>query len=286
MQKKSFLFCLLLIFSFLVSYASVVRMEISNGWNFCQARLNLWHPAVVPGVVHLDLMRNKIIDDPYLGLNERGVQWVDKEDWIYETSFDLSDSILHKENIYMVFEGLDTYADIYLNDSKILVADNMFREWQADVRSLLKEHGNELQVYLHSPIKVAMPKWEAVPFQYRSSNDQSENGGLLNRKVGVFVRKAGYHFGWDWGPRLVTSGIWRPVALEAWDEVRIDDVFYNQKSVTANQAVIDVTGEVLSDKETEASVSVINRTDSRTECRKLIRLNKGMNKIRHYLAER
>ena len=108
MQKKSFLFCLLLIFSFLVSYASVVRMEISNGWNFCQARLNLWHPAVVPGVVHLDLMRNKIIDDPYLGLNERGVQWVDKEDWIYETSFDLSDSILHKENIYMVLEGLDT----------------------------------------------------------------------------------------------------------------------------------------------------------------------------------
>ena len=66
----------------------------------------------------------------------------------------------------------------------------------------LKEHGNELQVYLHSPVKIAMPKWEAVPFQYRSSNDQSENGGLLNRKIGVFVRKAGYHFGWDWGPRF------------------------------------------------------------------------------------
>ena len=56
-------------------------------------------------------------------------------------------------------------------------------------------------------------------------NDQSENGGLLNRKIGVFVRKAGYHFGWDWGPRLVTSGIWRTVSLEAWDEARINDVF-------------------------------------------------------------
>ena len=99
----------------------------------------------------------------------------------------------------MHFEGLDTYADVTLNGKKILSADNMFCEWQVDVRSLLKEHGNELQVYLHSPIKIAMPKWEAVPFQYRSSNDQSENGGLLNRKIGVFVRKAGYHFGWDWG---------------------------------------------------------------------------------------
>ena len=82
--EKMFFVLLIINFFILVSYASVVRMEISNGWNFCQARLNLWHPAVVPGVVHLDLMRNKIIDDPYLGLNERGVQWVDKEDWIYE----------------------------------------------------------------------------------------------------------------------------------------------------------------------------------------------------------
>lgn len=78
---------------------------------------------------------------------------------------------------------------------------------------------------------------------------------------------------------MVTSGIWRTVSLEAWDEARINDVFYNQQSVTAQRAIVDVTVEVLADKETEAKVAVINRTDKRTECRKLIRLNKGLNKI-------
>lgn len=280
MQKKSFLFCLLLIFSFLVSYASVVRMEISNGWNFCQARLNLWHPAVVPGVVHLDLMRNKIIDDPYLGLNERGVQWVDKEDWIYETSFDLSDSILHKENIYMVFEGLDTYADIYLNDSKILVADNMFREWNIDVKTILKQH-NRLKVYFHSPLKIDIPKWDVLPFKYEAVNDQSENGGIFNKKVSVFARKAGYHYGWDWGPRLVTSGIWKPVYIEAWDGMKITDVFFKQQEVTTKRA--DLVGEIdlFSSSDIENATLIIQDKNSLIQYGKISsRLSKGTNKIK------
>lgn len=259
--------------------AQPVRQSLHDGWSFRQARGTNWYEATVPGTVHTDLMAQELIEDPFYRLNERGVQWVDKEDWIYRTTFDASPELLAKQNIVLHFEGLDTYADVTLNGKKILSADNMFREWKADVRSLLKARGNELQVYLHSPIKIAMPKWEAYPYQYRSSNDQSENGGLLDRKVGVFVRKAGYHFGWDWGPRLVVSGIWRPVTLEAWDDARINNVFYNQKSVTARRADVDVTVEVLADKDVEATVSVINRTDHRTECRKVIRLRKGMNKV-------
>lgn len=278
-KTRTWIALLNLLFLFTAINAQPVRQHLHEGWNFRQARGTNWYEATVPGTVHTDLMDNKLIDDPFYRLNERGVQWVDKEDWIYRTTFDVTPELLAKKNIVLHFEGLDTYADVTLNGKKILSADNMFCEWQVDVRSLLKEHGNELQVYLHSPIKIAMPKWEAVPFQYRSSNDQSENGGLLNRKIGVFVRKAGYHFGWDWGPRLVTSGIWRTVSLEAWDEARINDVFYNQQSVTAQRAIVNVTVEVLADKETEAKVAVINRTDNRTECRKLIRLNKGLNKI-------
>ena len=278
-KTRTWIALLNLLFLFTAINAQPVRQHLHEGWNFRQARGTNWYEATVPGTVHTDLMDNKLIDDPFYRLNERGVQWVDKEDWIYRTTFDVTPELLAKKNIVLHFEGLDTYADVTLNGKKILSADNMFCEWQVDVRSLLKEHGNELQVYLHSPIKIAMPKWEAVPFQYRSSNDQSENGGLLNRKIGVFVRKAGYHFGWDWGPRLVTSGIWRTVSLEAWDEARINDVFYNQQSVTAQRAIVNVTVEVLADKETEAKVAVINRTDKRTECRKLIRLNKGLNKI-------
>lgn len=98
-----------------------------------------------------------------------------------------------------MFKGLDTYADVYLNDSLILKADNMFREWSVDVKGILKKGDNKLRVYFHSPIKIDMPKWEALPYQLESGNDQSENGGLLDRKIGIFARKPGYHYGWDWG---------------------------------------------------------------------------------------
>lgn len=279
MNNKTVIVVLYMLCLLTASHAQPVRQYLHEGWSFRQARGTNWYAATVPGTVHTDLLNNELIDDPFYRLNERGVQWVDKEDWIYRTMFDASPELLGKQNIVLHFEGLDTYADVTLNGKKILSADNMFREWQADIKPLLKAHGNELQVYFHSPVKMAMPKWESVPFQYRSSNDQSENGGLLNRKVGVFVRKAGYHFGWDWGPRLVTSGIWRSVCMEAWDDARMVDVFYRQKSVSARQAVIDATVEVFADREMQASVSIVNCTDRRTESRKTIRLDKGLNKV-------
>lgn len=267
------------LFQLAIMNAQPIRQHLHDGWTFRQVRGTNWYPATVPGVVHTDLLNNKLIDDPFYRLNERGVQWIDKEDWVYQTTFDVAPELLTKENVVLHFEGLDTYADVTLNGEKILSTDNMFRQWKVDVRHLLKQKGNQLQVYLHSPIKIAMPKWEAVPFHYRSSNDQSENGGLMDRKVGVFVRKAGYHFGWDWGPRLVTSGIWRPVAIEAWGDVRLNDVHYTQTSVTANQATIEVMMEIFADKSSTAQVLVSNRTDQRIEHRQSVRLQKGMNKI-------
>jgi len=89
--------------------------------------------------------------------------------------------------------------------------------------------------FFHSPIKIDIPKFEALPFQYDCVNDQSENGGIFNKKVSVFARKAGYHYGWDWGPRLVTSGIWRPVYIEAWSGPRIDDVYVYTAEASAKK---------------------------------------------------
>ena len=208
-----------------------LRKELNEGWKFKQARLSNWYPATVPGVVHTDLMDNKIIEDPFFRLNERGMQWIDKEDWIYQTTFQLTPEMMGRENIDLIFKGLDTYADVYLNEKKILEANNMFREWKTSIKPDLKPGENVLKIYFHSPIKVDIPKWDALPYQYEAGNDQSENGGVFNKKVSVFARKAGYHYGWDWGPRLVTSGIWRPVYVEAWDNARINDVFIRQPEV-------------------------------------------------------
>ena len=256
------------------------RYYIHEGWTFGQARLPNRYPAVVPGVVHTDLLRQGLIDDPYIGLNERSVQWVDKEDWIYETTFHVTDSQMAADHIELCFDGLDTYADVYLNDVKILEADNMFRRWCVDVKTLLKSGGNALRIYFHSPIKVDMPKWEKHPHLYGASNDQSENGGVLDRKLSVFARKAGYHYGWDWGPRLVTSGIWREVYLQTWNNVRITDTYFRQEKVSKQMATITDVVEVEVDQDiSQALITVTDQLKGKPVATKKCMLHKGKNTI-------
>ena len=275
---KRTLFSIIAILTLSAVIASPLRQTLNDGWQFKQKRGANWYNATVPGVVHTDLMANEIIEDPFFRLNERAAQWVDKEDWEYISTFTANAEILSKECIELVFEGLDTYADVYFNDKLVLKADNMFRRWRVDIKPHLQKGENKLRVYFHSVVKIDMPKWEALPFQYYRWQDQSADGGLLNRKISVFCRKAGYHYGWDWGPRLVTSGIWRPVYIEAWDTMRISDVFYNQKSVTAKRADIDVEFEILSQKEATAQLRVIDEKSGKVLAKGSTTLKSGENK--------
>lgn len=258
--------------------AAPLQQEIGEGWRFRQARSANWYPATVPGVVHTDLMDNGLLDDPFEGFNERAAQWVDKEDWIYETTFDVSTDVLAQERAELIFYGLDTYADVYLNDERIVGADNMFRTWRAEVKPLLRPAGNTLRIYFHSPIKVALPMWEAEPMKYLASNDQAANGGLIDRKVSIFTRKAGYHYGWDWGPRLVTSGIWRPVVLKAWSQARLCDVRFVQSSVCAQRADVRVVAKVSAEKAIpDALLRVVDEETGRTLAERRVCLSPGEN---------
>ncbi|MDL2247143.1 glycoside hydrolase family 2 protein [Bacteroides sp. OttesenSCG-928-J23] len=257
----------------------VEQMELHHGWQFKQARGANWYAATVPGVIHTDLRNNELIDDPFFRLNERGMQWIDKEDWVYRTTFNAGPELMQKENIDLCFDGLDTYADVTLNGQKILSADNMFRRWTAGVKHLLKPEGNVLEVYLHSPIKKGLPLRDALPFGYRASNDQSANGGVFDKRLSVVTRKAGYHYGWDWGPRLVTSGIWRPVYLRAWSRARIADVHYTQTDVDKRRAQIQVNVEVEAQEDTDATITIHNQTDGRMEATGKVALKKGINKL-------
>ncbi len=134
-------------------------------------------------MVHTDLLDNGLIEDPYYRLNERSLQWIDKEDWIYEVSFDAGTLTRGYEHVRLEFLGLDTYADVFLNETRILTADNMFRRWAAEVKPLLKERGNVLRVYFHSPINKALPQYESLPYRYEAWNDQADNGGLDGKKL-------------------------------------------------------------------------------------------------------
>ena len=255
-----------------------VQSLAGDAWQMKQARGYSWYPANVPGTVHTDLMAAGVIDDPYYGFNERTVQWVDKEDWLYVCSFDLSDEIASRGRVEMCFDGLDTYADVRLNGKLVLKADNMFRRWRCDVTDIVAPRGNKLEIYFHSPIKKGLKLLEDSPVVYYASNDQSANGGVFGKMVSVFTRKAGYHYGWDWGPRIVTSGIWRDVRLEAWDTARIADVFYKQISVDAKKAVLEAVLEI----ESEADVAGAEVTVSAEEMKPVslkTGLSKGVNRI-------
>jgi len=210
---------------------------LHSGWEFRAAGDTAWLPATVPGVVHLDLLAAGKIEDPFYRTNERDLQWIDKNDWEYRTTFDASPELLAHEGIELDFEGLDTYADVYLNDSLILEAHNMFRRWVVPVQGALRPGANQLRIYFHSPIEIGLEKYDAQGYVIPvSDNDQSETGGLGEKKVSVYTRKAGYHYGWDWGPRFVTSGIWRPVTLRAWHGPIIRDLFVKQENLTKAEA--------------------------------------------------
>ena len=256
----------------------LIKQTIDKDWSFKQVRGNNWHPATVPGVVQSDLMANGIIEDPFFRLNERSIQWIDKEDWEYKKTIVADDALLAKENIEILFEGLDTYADVYLNDSCILKANNMFREWRVDIKSILKAGDNELRVYFHSPIKVDMPKFDALHYPIQAGNDQSENGGLFDKKVAVFARKAGYHYGWDWGPRIVTSGIWRPVHLIGWDGAKINNIHYIQQSVNAKEAKILAKIEITADQAADATIQITADGIDKVWSKK-IEIKEGINTI-------
>jgi len=238
-MKKFFLFSVLLIPGMLLfSQTEPMRTNINTNWQFRQVATTEWMPATVPGTVHTDLMAAGKIEDPYYRLNERSVQWIDKVDWEYKTTFNVSGEELSRQNLRLVFEGLDTWAVVYVNDVQVLAADNMFVTWTVDVRKHLRQGQNELRIYFTSPVLKGVQKQAVFGFPLPASNDQSEVGGMGKNQVSIFTRKAGYHFGWDWGPRLVTSGIWRPVYLESWNEARIKDIQFIQHSINSKTAAL------------------------------------------------
>ncbi len=222
-------------------------------------------------------MANEIIEDPFFRLNERAVQWVDKEDWMYETILTPTADELSAQNQDLVFYGLDTYADVYLNGSPILNADNMHRTWCVNIKDKLKPGENKLEVYFHSPIKIDLPKCDLYDYGFNTGPDQSQNGGIFDKLVSIFARKAGYHYGWDWGPRLVTSGIWRPVVLETWNGPKIDDVQVIQNEVNGAKADLTLIAEVLSDSDDNAKIEF--KADGKSLASKEVALKKGLNRI-------
>ena len=270
-----FLFCTISCSS--LKQESVI--ELNSNWEFQSENDKTYLPASVPGTVHLDLLKNGKIDDPFFRLNEHELQWIDKLDWNYRTSFDVNDYYFNYDAIELDFLGLDTYADVFLNDSLIYSSENMFVGNTIDVKKNIKKGTNELLVKFKSPIDVGIQKFDNLGYSLPdNANDLSEIGKVPgNKKVGVFERKAPYSFGWDWGPRLVTSGIWRPINIKFWNNFKISD-FHVTQNIVDNDAFIEAELEVISFLDNKNIVAKVY-VDDNIITNDLVHLKSGNNKF-------
>lgn len=206
---------------------------LHSDWTFCQVGDTLWSDAKVPGTIHQDLLNHNRIPNPFYGMNEEAVQWVENEDWMYRTSFVVTEEQLNRDAAVLELDGFDTYADVFLNGALILRSDNMFVGHKVPVKSVLRKGENRLLIRFRSAVKEALPQWETNGFDYPADNDHS------SKRVSIYTRKAPYSYGWDWGIRLATCGIWRPVRLVFSDVARIEDYYVRQASVSASKADVD-----------------------------------------------
>jgi beta-mannosidase len=163
-------------------------------------------PAEVPGHVHDDLVRAGVIPDPFRRMNERGVQWVDETDWEYETTFAWDEA---PGDVVLRFEGLDTIAEVYLNDESLGTSDCMFAAVEFPVTGRLKPGANVLRVVFRSARRIGRRRQE----EWHDSGEDTMPRAWNVWDERAFVRKAQYMYGWDWGPELASCGIWKPVSL-------------------------------------------------------------------------
>jgi beta-mannosidase len=240
-------------------------IDLGGKWKFRKAGTNQWMDARVPGCVHTDLMRNGLIPDPYLRDNEKNLQWISDIGWEYEKTFIISDTLFRWPHLELVCKGLDTYANVYLNDSLIIVADNMFRDWFADIQPLLRIGINKLRIQFPSITGENKSRYSRL--KYKLPGDEK-----------VVCRKAAYQFGWDFGPTLITCGIWRPVYIRCWEHVNVLDVQYIQNELSDTVAKLTAVFTLMSSLSDSAIIQLSLK--DKILARKKVPVQSGVNVAR------
>ncbi|MEG0692391.1 MAG: glycoside hydrolase family 2 protein [Oscillospiraceae bacterium] len=252
----------------------MTALEIKDGWRFKASNDTCYKQTEVPGSVLKTLIETNEIEDPFYGINEYKTRDLFWNDYEYQTEFMVDRDILENDYVELVFNGIDTIADIYLNGVLLDSVKSMHRTFRYPVKERLIDGENSLKVYLHSPLKYINDADKYGDIKYASTGCMHGNGAL---------RKAHYMFGWDWGPNIPDAGIFRSVVLECGNVARLDEVFpkqthkeetvtvtvdikavnYNTESVTAVCTLLAPNGETYSeitkmDETGEVAFTVLN----------------------------
>lgn len=200
----------------------MLQQKLHTNWKMRRMDSGQWRPAVVPGTVYTDMLRNGDMEDPFWKDNENKAYELMEYDYEYETFFSCEETLLACSQVKLHFDGLDTIADIYLNGCRVGEAYNMHRIWEFEVKHLLNPEENTLRIVFYSPNRYIREKFQ----ECRTMGSEDAMDGF------VHIRKAHCMFGWDWGAHLPDAGIFRPVSLLGIQTARIDSVYIRQEHET------------------------------------------------------
>lgn len=263
-MKKILLVLLPFLFVACKSNNHEVFQSLNQGWNLKTDTLNINLQVNIPSEAHADLYENDLIPHPYgEGDEEKQLQWIPQHQWDYSLKFDVDKDIWQNDNIDLIFNGLDTYADVWLNGEKILHSDNMFVRYEKDVKNLLKKRDNELKVRFY-------------PFDAQRDSLIETYRLRFPEKYAV-MRKAAYQNGWDWAPRYLNIGIWKDVELVGWSGFKVENVSVLTENLAGNDAEMSANIEVSCDGEHELKFVVQHNG---TELAKQIVFAEGKNFVK------
>lgn len=245
--------------------AQTSQLQLNENWKFQSIGTSKeFFLAKVPGCIHTDLFENGKIPHPFVGNNEFELQWISDESWVYENEFELTKKQLKNQNIDLVFEGLDTYAKVILNNVEILNANNAFRTWKVNVKKLLKKK-NTLRIEFVPTKILEEQKKKEIPYELPEGNR-------------IFTRKPQFQYGWDWGPKFNTMGIWRPVYLEFWNDVKLEDVYFKQVHLAEEKAELEAEIELENNGRGIVNIEIL--INNELKFKKKIRLNSNSEILR------
>lgn len=216
-----------------------MTINLSGPWQFKAAGRSLpkkftrWMNAAVPGTLHTDLLALGLIPDPFYRMNENDVQWIDRQRWVYRRTFTVPAGFLENDKIILSADGLDTFATITINGNRAGSSANMFIGHEFDVKRFLREGKNRITITFDSPTA-------------RADALEKQHGRLevATEPHRVYTRKAQYSFGWDWGPKLTTSGIWQGISLRGFSKGRLRNPFVKITKLSRTEATVVVTADI------------------------------------------
>ncbi|MFP3154811.1 glycoside hydrolase family 2 protein [Lachnospiraceae bacterium ZAX-1] len=249
----------------------MIKQRLDNErWKFKDIRQDTWHTAVVPGTLFTDMMREGLLDNPYYRFHEKKLLPLAEQDYEYQCDFVATKDFLSRKNQFLVCEGIDTIASIYLNGHLIAKTDNMHRTYRIAVQEEIHAGNNQLRIVLYSPVNYIAKQYADDPLP--EFNSASLHGFAQIRKIHSAFR-------WDAEPLVPDSGLWRSIYLEGYDAVYLQHVYVKQRHELPKVFLdIEVTVDITAGTSAKGCIKLL-KPDGEQEYFKDIRVEHGKNKV-------